>query len=176
MKLRYKILGVLVGVGAVVALLLKPDPIPQDATTLKPNENQKITTTTTRIINTKRDPTTGTNIVRTTPNYGHGTTTTIKKDGTTEVTSDQFGFSEDFGLSTDFRKVGVGVEFIYWRRLSLLGGSHFLDLKKQQPVLNLWVGIGYRLPWAKVNNLSIYTGIDTDKRAFVGLFLRMGSS
>ena len=176
MKLRYKILGVLVGVGAVVALLLKPDPSPQDATTLKPNENQKITTTTTRIINTKRDPTTGTNIVRTTPNYGHGTTTTIKKDGTTEVTSDQFGFSEDFGLSTDFRKVGVGVEFIYWRRLSLLGGSHFLDLKKQQPVLNLWVGIGYRLPWAKVNNLSIYTGIDTDKRAFVGLFLRMGSS
>lgn len=110
------------------------------------------------------------------PNYHHGTEVVVNKDGSTKVLQKTRGFSNDFGLSLAWRSIGVANEFVYYKNLSVLGGSQFINLKTQRPQLNLWLGIGYRLTPKKFNNVSVYTGIDTDRRVTVGLFLRLGNS
>lgn len=175
MKLRYKIIGAIVLV-VIVGSYFRRGKVPTDAVTLKPNEAGKVTVTPSQIINTQRDKITGETHVTITPNYGHGTTTVVDKNGTVTVKGKEVGVSNDFGLSLQYDSIGVADEFFYWRRLSLIGGSNFINFRTQKPQLNLWVGVGYRLPFTKLNNLSLYSGIDTARHAIVGLFLRLGNS
>lgn len=174
---RIAIVAGIVGALALGLLFFKPEPVPMDAVTLKPNEKQKITITPHQIINTREDKLSGKVESTIIPNYGHGTTTVIKKDGSVTVKAKEFGYLEnDFGLSTDFRNAGVATELVYWRRLSWLGGTHFINLRDGALKLHLFTAIGYRLPVSKLNNVSIYTGIDTDRKMIFGMYLRFGNS
>lgn len=181
MNLRDKLTAgalVLLAVGAVLWLkgcfsYLKIDP---RATTLAPNETSKVTITPSTIVHTTRDRLSGETHTEINTNYGHGVTVVTKNDGTTEYRSKDLGFGNDFALSTDFKAVGVADEFFYYKQLSLVGGSHFINLRDSRLQLNLFVGLGYRLPMAKLNNVSAFVGFDTDRRAMVGLYLRLGNS
>lgn len=172
----------IVGAGLLLVVGLglfyfRPDDVSPDAVTLKPDEVQKVTITPHQIVNTRKDKLTGEIKVDRKPNYGHGVVTVIKKDGTVTVKAKEFGFFEnDFGLSTDFRRIGVATELMYWRRLSWLGGSHFINLKSGKPELHLFTAVGYRLPISKMNNVSLYTGIDTERKVIFGAYLRFGNS
>lgn len=177
MKLRYKVVGVAVLLLTLRSCFLSDVLPPKDALTLKPNEQAKVTLLSNKIVKTKRNIVTGKTDSIIVPNYGHGSTVVVKKDGSVDVKAKEFGlFDNDFGLSTDFRSIGVATELMYWRRLSLLGGSHFINLKDSSLQLNLFVAAGYRLPFAKLNNFSTYVGMDTDRKIIFGLFLRFGSN
>lgn len=176
MKLRYKIVGVAALLLTLRSCFLADLPPNKDALTLRPDEQAKVMLLPNNTVSTKRDKVTGKTTSKVEPNYGHGSMVVVKKDGSVEVKVNKFGFSNDFGLSTDFRSIGVANEFVYWRRLSVVGGLHFINLKTQQLQLNLFAGVGYRLPWAKLNNLTTYVAIDTDRKIFGGVFLRFGNS
>lgn len=171
MKLRYKIASAVVGLLALAFFVKRG--LLKDTITIPRGGEGTIVTTPNKITSVVKKG--GETVRKTVPNYGHGTTINVK-NGEVKVTPNSFGLPNDFGLTTTFRTIGVGTEFLYYKRLSILGGSQFLNLKTQRPQLNLWVGVGYRLPWAKLNNISIYSGINTDKEATAGLFLRLGNS
>lgn len=102
---------------------------------------------------------------------GHGTTVTKKPNGDVVITPKTRGFSFDSGLYAGIGGMGIGLEIGYWHRWNLLTGIQCYPL-----VPNAFVGIGYRLPYARLNNLSVYAGITARKEPTVGMFLRFGSS
>lgn len=171
MRLRYKV-AVVVG-GLLVfykACVYTPEPTGPDV--LPPNAVAVVTlgpSHSTLIDNT----TTGPIVI---PNYGHGSTVVVGTDGSVKVKPKTKGFSFDPGLSTDFHHVAVALELAYWRRLSLLTGINIIDFNSGYPTLGAYAGIGYRMPWRKVNNLSAYVGFDTDSRIRTGIFWRFGNS
>lgn len=140
------------------------------------NETSKVTVTPSTIVHTTRDRLSGETHTKINTNYGHGYTVTTRTDGTTIVRSKDLGFGNDFALSTDFKSIGIADEFFYYKSLSLVGGSHFISLRDSRLQMNLFVGLGYRLPVAKLNNVSAFVGFDTDRRAVLGLYLRLGNS
>ena len=148
---------------------------PGSTITLSPNDQHK-----TRISPHKIESVTRTNdgkIKRVTqPYYGHGGDVIVKKNGSVKVIQKTMGFSNDFGVTLQHQSVGVANEFFYYKRLSVLGGSQFIDIRNGNLQLNLWVGLGYRFAHRKFSNLSVYTGFDTDRRVIAGLFLRLGNS
>ena len=173
MKLRYKIIG-------VVALLLTLRscfaPADRQPVVLPDNATAVVRVTPTVITTVTRDKVTGKAVIRADRTFRRGGDVIIRKDGEVEVKPKVFGLPNDFGLSTDFRSVGVATEFLYYKDLSLLGGSHFINMKTHDLQLNLFVAVGYSLPWPKFNNVVVYTGVDTDRKVTAGLFLRLGAS
>lgn len=160
----------LVFYGAIIYKGCRKPTVPPDAIKLLPNETDKITVTPTTIVVTSRSG------IKTTPNYHHGGTITRTVDGTVKYRSKDLGSSKDLGLSTDFRSIGAGIEFLYYKDFSLLGGSHFINMKRGELQLHLYAGVGYRLPIAKFNNVSVFAAFDTDRKVIGGLFLRFGNS
>lgn len=175
MKLRYKIGLAVLAVVLVKGCLMEPrfDPT---RVTLKPDEQVRIdirpgsNTKQQRVGNT--DKTTLTFI----PDYGHGYVVTQPTGKPVEIKPRQIGFPLDIGLSTDFRRVGVAVEFFYFRRLDLIGGTHFADTRYHNLEFNLYVAAGYRIPWRKLSNLSVFIGVDTNRKVIGGVFHRFGNS
>jgi hypothetical protein len=110
------------------------------------------------------------------PNYHHGFDITILKDGSTKVIQKTHGFSSDFGLSTDFKRIGVAWEPYYYKDFHALLGAHFIKLGNAELDLDGYVALAYRLPYQKVNNVSLYGGYDTYNHIIGGVFVRLGSS
>lgn len=106
------------------------------------------------------------------PNYGHGVTVVVKPDGKVVVKPKTRGWTFDAGLAYSSRnRLSLVCELGYWRRLGWLAGVTVYPLYP-----NAYTAIGYRLPWTKVNNLSVYGGIDTDLKPVFGIFWRFGNS
>ena len=109
------------------------------------------------------------------PDYGHGYQ--IKKVGTkTIITPKVYGMPFDIGLSA---AVGSGfqlyltTEIFYYRHFELLagvGGQYNLN----RPVA--MGALGYRLPWQRLNNISVFVGVNTEKNILAGVYLRFGSN
>jgi hypothetical protein len=112
------------------------------------------------------------------PNFGHGYT--LKQSSgfkhTLIITPKAIGFPFDIGLSI---AIGSGIqlylttEMFYYRHFELLaglGGQYHLN----RPVA--MAALGYRLPWQRVDNISLFTGINTEKAIIAGLYLRFGSN
>lgn len=108
------------------------------------------------------------------PNYGHGTKVTVDEKGTT-IKPVIYGLSNQFGLSTDFNRLGLGWEVAFYKRFALIIGSNFWHMQDQHFDVRFYVAGAYRLPWRQVSNVSIYTGVDNHKLVTAGLFLRFGS-
>lgn len=181
MNLRSKLIAAIttalvIGVFFWIRSCAKPSTIPTNATNLAPNETSKVTVTPNTIVHTTRDRLNGETHTEIDTNYGHGVTVITKNDGTTEYRSKDLGFGNDFALSTDFKGIGIADEFFYYKQFSLVGGSHFINLRDSRLQLNLFVGVGYRLPIVKLNNISTFLGFDTDRHAVIGMYLRLGNS
>ena len=109
------------------------------------------------------------------PDFGHGYV--IKKVGTkTTIAPKVYGMPFDIGLSV---AVGSGLqlylttEIFYYRHFELLagvGGQYNLN----RPIA--MTAFGYRLPWKRVDNLSVFTGVNTQKAIIAGLYIRFGSN
>ncbi len=110
------------------------------------------------------------------PNYHHGTEIVVKEDGSMKVIQKTQGFSKDFGLSITPYTIGMAHELYYYKDLSILAGSQFINLRTKQPWIHFWMGLGYRIPYPMLNNVSVYTGFDTERKVIVGIFLRLGNS
>lgn len=112
---------------------------------------------------------------KTVPNYGHGVE--VVKHGDTVTYSPVItGWSVTPGFSTDFNRVGLSMELGFYKRFSFIVGSNFFNLRTQSWDVRIHGGIGYRLPWGYVDNISIYSGIDSSKQATIGVFLRFGGN
>ena len=110
-------------------------------------------------------------VIKPSDGSGHGTIVTKKPNGDVVIMPKTRGFSFDPGLYAGVGGMGIGLEIAYWYRWNLLTGVQVYPL-----VPNAMVAIGYRLPYERLNNLSIYAGITARKEPTVGLFLRFGSS
>lgn len=102
---------------------------------------------------------------------GHGVTITKKPNGDVVIKPKTLGFSFDPGLYAGIGGAGIGLEIGYWYRWNLLTGVQVYPL-----VPNAFIGLGYRLPYARLNNLSVYAGITARKEPTIGVFFRFGSS
>lgn len=114
------------------------------------------------------------------PNYGHGSDTVVNKDGSIKVVARSFGVGYQPGLSLDSKGMGLALEFLYYKRLDLLGGVQFLDWPNvgetgTQLVCNPFIAIGYRIPVDEINNISLYGGINARQQLIAGLYLRFGN-
>ena len=108
-------------------------------------------------------------------NYHHGVDITVSKTGELNVVAKTHGFSDDFGVSTDFHRIGVAMEPYFYKDFHALIGVHFVNLHTGRLDLNMYAALAYRFPFTKLNNLSVYGGYDTDKHIVCGLFLRFWS-
>lgn len=166
MRLRIKV-GLAVLAGLVVVKACQYRPVPHDVSIPDGGVAAVVIGSTHSTI---IDPTHTTPIV--VPNYGHGQTVVVKPGGQVIVKPKQIGWSFDPGLSFDTRnRLSLSCEIAYWRRLGWLAGVTMYPIQ-----LSAYTAVSYRLPWAKVNNLSMYGGIDTDLRPVFGIFWRFGNS
>lgn len=113
------------------------------------------------------------------PDYGHGNIITVKKQGNktvTTITPKVTGFPFDIGLSG---AIGGGTsdlylttEVWYYRHMELLVGGGIT-----YPVVHprVMLAVGYRLPWKRVDNISLFVGHNT-QNVIVGIYARFGSN
>lgn len=113
------------------------------------------------------------------PDYGHGNIIAVKRQGTTTVTTvtpKVTGFPFDIGLSG---AIGGGTsdlylttEVWYYRHIELLVGGGIT-----YPVVHprVMLAVGYRLPWKRVDNISLFVGYNT-QNVIVGIYARFGSN
>ncbi len=176
---KLTIIGLAVGLIAFAFFIIKGcsknATAPSPTITLAPDATHHTVVGPTRIETLERVKGTDEVVRKDVVNYHHGVEFEVKKDGSIKVIQNTQGFSNDFGLTLGWKNIGVGNEFFYWRNISVLGGSQFINLSTQRLQLNLWVGVGYRFSHPKFNNVSVYGGFDTDRHVIGGLFLRLGS-
>jgi hypothetical protein len=113
------------------------------------------------------------------PDYGHGNIITVKQQGNKQVTTITpkiTGFPFDIGLSG---AIGGGTsdlylttEVWYYRHMELLIGGGIT-----YPVVHprVMIAVGYRLPWKRVDNISLFVGHNT-QNVIVGIYARFGSN
>jgi len=166
MRLRFKIAAILaVLFGAWHLLQYKPEP--SNPSILGPNNSGVIVRPDGLTI---IDPTHTTPIVL--PNYGHGETVVVKPNGKVEAKVKTYGWTFDAGLAYSNRnRLSIVCELGFYRRLGWLTGVNVYPLAP-----NAWTALSYRLPWKRVNNFSLYGGIDTDAKFVTGVFWRFGNS
>jgi len=109
-------------------------------------------------------------------NYHHGVDIVETKDGKLEVIVKTHGFSDEFGVSTDFYRIGVAMEPYFYKDFHALIGCHFINLHTGRLDMDLYIALAYRIPYEKLNNISVYGGYDTDKHIISGMYLRFGSN
>jgi hypothetical protein len=156
-KLRYKILALVAIVTGIVAWLHFKRPIPTLILPLDKTNEEAL-----RL-----------------PDYGHGNIITVKKIGKKEVTTitpKVTGFPFDIGLSG---AVGGGntelyltTEIFYYRHMELLAGAGIT-----YPIIHprVILALGYRLPWKRVDNISLFVGYNT-QYLVAGVYARFGSN
>lgn len=104
--------------------------------------------------------------------YGHGSIVTVKPNGKVEVKAKTIGWTFDAGLAYSNRnRLSLVCELGFWRRLGWLAGVNLYPLYP-----NAWTAASYRIQWRKLNNFSLYAGIDTDAKFVSGIFWRFGNS
>ncbi len=108
-------------------------------------------------------------------NYHHGINIIEMKDGTTNIVVKSHGFGDDFGVSTDFIRIGVAIEPYFYKDFHALLGLQFINLHNGQLDLDFYGALAYRIPYNHFNNLSVWCGYDTNKHIIGGIFLRFGS-
>lgn len=113
------------------------------------------------------------------PNYGHGNIIIVRKQGNKEVTTITprvTGFPFDVGVSG---AIGGGVsdlylttEVWYYRHMELLVG-----LGITYPIIHprVMLAVGYRLPWKRLDNISLFVGHNT-QNVIAGVYMRWGSN
>ncbi len=110
------------------------------------------------------------------PDYGHGNIITVKPNGVTTVTPKVTGFPFDVGISGAFAgtysQLYLTTEIYYYRHMELLAGVGATYPNVHPRVM---IAIGYRLPWKRLDNLSIFAGYDLQK-PIVGVMARFGSN
>lgn len=113
------------------------------------------------------------------PDYGHGNIVTVKKEGNktvTTITPKVTGFPFDFGISGAVggqnTELYLTTEIFYYRHMELLTGAGVT-----YPVVHprFMLALGYRLPWKRVDNISVFAGYDM-QHPIVGLYARFGSN
>jgi hypothetical protein len=111
--------------------------------------------------------------------YGHGNIVTVKKIGKKEVTTitpKVTGFPFDIGASGAFggsySELYLTTEIFYYRHCELLAG-----VGVSYPVVHprVMLAVGYRLPWKRVDNISLFVGHNT-QYPIVGVYARFGSN
>lgn len=117
------------------------------------------------------------------PDYGHGNIITVKKEGTktvTTVTPKVTGFPFDIGLSGafggDYSELYLTTEIFYYRHFELLAGAGVTYGRTVRDIHpRVMLALGYRLPWKRVDNLSLFVGHNT-LYPIVGVYARFGSN
>lgn len=160
MNLRNKVLAALGLILSVVGWLHFRHPVPSTAIPLVLNKEQI------KEVN---------HILATSPNYGHGL---IFKnvDGKTTLVPKSVGVPFDIGLSLaqgPSSQLYLTTEVFYYRHFELLAG-----VGATIPVVHPRVmgALGYRLPWKRVNNLSLFVGYTTAQEIVAGVYFRFGSN
>jgi hypothetical protein len=102
---------------------------------------------------------------------GHGVIVTSHPNGSVTVKPKTLGWSFDPGIMAGSNGLNIGMEVGYWYRLNLLVGVQWYPLKP-----NALIALGYRLPYKRLSNLSVYAGVTTSREPTIGMFLRFGSS
>lgn len=102
---------------------------------------------------------------------GHGNIVIKKKNGDVVIKPRTFGWSFDPGLAGGSNGLNIAVEVLYWYRMNLLAGVQVYPLKP-----NAFVGLGYRLAYKRLSNLTPYVGVTARGEPCLGIFLRFGSS
>lgn len=157
MRLSYKIASIIAGILAVVLWLHFKQPIPSVTLPMGRTNEAALHL----------------------PDYGHGNIITIKKQGNkiiTTIAPKVTGFPFDIGLSG---AIGGGTsdlylttEVWYYRHMELLVGGGLT-----YPVIHprVMLAVGYRLPWKRVDNISLFVGHNT-QNVIVGIYARFGSN
>lgn len=113
------------------------------------------------------------------PDYGHGNIITVKKIGnktTTTITPKIMGFPFDIGASCAFggnnTELYLTTEIFYYRHMEILAGAGIT-----YPIVHprAMIAVGYRLPWKRVDNISLFVGHDT-QNIIMGVYGRFGSN
>jgi hypothetical protein len=113
------------------------------------------------------------------PDYGHGNIIVVKKVGKKEVTTivpRAIGFPFDVGMSGAFgggyNELYLTTEIFYYRHMEILAG-----LGITYPIIHprVMLALGYRLPWKRVDNISLFAGYNT-QYPIVGIYARFGSN
>lgn len=183
--MKHKIRWLAVEIVAVLGLFFwfrgceTADPVPSKPSSLSvklPKDTDVlIVTKPSKIVVARRNPDATVSVTEVNE-YGHGSKTEVKHNGEVVVKPITYGWSNDIGLSIGHDSIGVGHEFFYWRRLTVMGSSNFINFKTGELQLDLALGIGYRLPIRKLNNLSIFTSVNTEGKVVTRLFVRFGNS
>lgn len=74
----------------------------------------------------------------------------------------------------DGLRLGLDVEYAYWKRWGLLGGVTFPVQKRSIDRVRGHLGLGYDLPSRWLSHTSIYGGIDTNKTPTMGFRTKFG--
>lgn len=94
----------------------------------------------------------------------------IKDDGTVEYRARTFGIiiepGINIGIDSEQFFIGPDVRFAYWRNLGLIGG---LSADGSLRHFCAHADVGYRLPFSKFRNTSVYIGYNTRKSIQTGL-------
>lgn len=160
MKFRYKLLLVVGIVGAVVGWLHFRHPVQSVSVSLPQGSDSLLV------------PLNGHPLA----DYGHGVK--LVKQGNKLVLSPKvMGFPFDVGASVALggrsSQFYLTTEVFYYRHFEVLGG-----LGITYPVIHPrgMVGFGYRLPWQRLDNVSIFTGLTTAQEFLIGIYWRFGSN
>lgn len=86
-----------------------------------------------------------------------------------------FGLEPGFVMTAgDGLRLGIDVEYAYWRRWGLLGGVTFPVQNRSIDRVRGHLGLGYDLPSRWLSHTSIYGGVDTNKTPTMGIRTKFG--
>lgn len=98
-------------------------------------------------------------------------------DGRIEIDYKNKGFGLEPGLvatTGDGLRLGVDVEYAYWKRYGLLAGVTMPVSRMSLDRLRGHLGVSYDLPSKWFSNTSLYGGIDTNKNPAFGIRTKLG--
>lgn len=99
------------------------------------------------------------------------------KDGSYEADYKNKGFGLEPGFvmtAGDGLRLGLDVEYAYWKRWGLLGGVTVPAYDRSLDKLRGHLGLGYDLPSKWLSHTSVYGGIDTNKTPTMGIRTKFG--
>ena len=174
MKLRYKsllVIGLLLGLVGLLHHLRTQQNRDKEATspTLKVNEKEKV------IINNQTHTVTVVTPTGTKVTEGsRHTVVTITKDNEIQVYSPQSGFIFEPGITqfhSDYFRVGVDVQWYYFRRWGLLTGGG-IDVNHTSRTFDFYQAVGYTLPFETFSNTTLFVGYSMNRQVVPGVRLK----
>lgn len=99
------------------------------------------------------------------------------KDGSYEADYKNRGFGLEPGVvitAGDGLRLGVDVEYAYWKRFGLVGGVTFPVQGRKLDLMRGHIGLSYDLPSRWLSHTSFYGGIDTNKTPTIGIRTKIG--